>query len=743
MRETEKVFLWIIKIGLWLIPFLPLYVSSSMLFPFITGKNFAFRIIIELIFALWVGLAILREEYRPKLTPLFKAVTVFIAIIFFADLFSPNPYRSFFSNYERMEGFMMLVHLYLYFVMLFSVFKRRDWLVFFHTTLIASVLVSYIALLQKFGYRVSIQGGFRVDSTIGNPTYLAAYLVFHVWMLLLLLYHYWKKWWLEIIYALILLFELAIIYFTATRGAVLALAATSILFAAVSVVWWPKVFARSGAEKTDWPWGRKLAALALALAILIPFIFWLARGAGFVQSSQVLRRLTNYSFQEDTIQARFRIWGMSWKGFLERPLFGWGQENYYLVFQKYYDPGLWSQEPWFDRSHNIFFDWLVHAGILGLASYLSILGIFFWTLWRGIRKNVMPFWHGLVLSCMFIAHFLQNIFVFDNLNTYLLFFGFLAYGGYLSSPTAESHREKFFAVKNYARAYALNAFLIILFLIAVFPLHLNPIRASQTLIHALQVYQFQGNMDQLIGFFRQALFYNTFGNTEIREQIASIARGIPGNERFKPEEQKQFIEFTIEEMKKETAHSAKDIKHLLFLGSLLNRTLTLNPEYLQLSQRILEEAFRLSPTKQLVAFELAQYYALIGNGERAAEVLYKTWKGDPSFREAGINLWIISILAKKSDIEEEVAKLTPLEKLDEQELFRIGQAYQRVENFSSALPIYAQLVIVSPQNSKYHAVYAALLANAGKIKEAKKEAKEAGRLDPEFKKESDIFIRGL
>ena len=114
LKPQEQFFIWVIKIGLWVIPFLPLYVSSSMLFPFITGKNFAFRIIVEFIFVFWVALAIMHSDYRPRLTPLFKAATIFIVILFLADLFSPNPYRAFFSNYERMEGFMMLSHLYLY-----------------------------------------------------------------------------------------------------------------------------------------------------------------------------------------------------------------------------------------------------------------------------------------------------------------------------------------------------------------------------------------------------------------------------------------------------------------------------------------------------------------------------------------------------------------------------------------------------------------------------------------------------
>ena len=62
MKSFESISLWVVKIGLWTIPFLPLYIEPAMLFPFITGKNFAFRMIVEILFALWIGLAILRAK---------------------------------------------------------------------------------------------------------------------------------------------------------------------------------------------------------------------------------------------------------------------------------------------------------------------------------------------------------------------------------------------------------------------------------------------------------------------------------------------------------------------------------------------------------------------------------------------------------------------------------------------------------------------------------------------------------
>src|SRR3989338_9056519 len=60
--------------GLFLIPLIPVIVAGGesftafffpdLLFPFITGKNFAFRIIIEIIFASWILLALLEPKYR-------------------------------------------------------------------------------------------------------------------------------------------------------------------------------------------------------------------------------------------------------------------------------------------------------------------------------------------------------------------------------------------------------------------------------------------------------------------------------------------------------------------------------------------------------------------------------------------------------------------------------------------------------------------------------------------------------
>ena len=757
MRSSgwEVALLRAIKIGLWGLPILPLYISTSLLFPFITGKNFLFRIVVEVLFALWAGLAVARPEFRPRLTPLFKAATVFIAVLFLADLLSPNPHRAFFSNYERMEGFMMLSHLYLYFVVLSSVFKtRKDWLIFFHVTLATSVVVGFIGVLQKLGLRVSLQGGYRIDSTIGNPTYLAAYLLFHIWLLVMLLYEFIKKWWLAALYSSVLIFELTILYFTATRGAVLALLGTFILFG-ISVVWfYPKIFPRTGQNQKDPSrsriafWGRRAALAILGLVIVLPVIFWLIRNADFINSNQVLNRLTNYSLEETTVKSRFMIWKMSWQGFLERPILGWGQENYYLVFQKYFNPGLYAQEPWFDRSHNVILDWLVHAGFLGLFSYLSIIAAAVYMIIYAMRRALFDYWQGLVLMALLVAHFFQNLFVFDNLNTYLLFFAFLAYiqtatgGAVISYPPPNAENPAF--IKNRrAKAAAVGVSALILVAVGGYFLHLKPIKEAKILIGALGLHQQRDSLAKIEGVFRKALSYHAFGDTEVREQMANIAREIVNESRFPEEERRQFIKFTTEELAKEIAIPAKDVKHMIFLASVLDRAAVFNPAYLNEAENLLKEAIKISPGKQMLYFELAQVYITGNRLNEAAEVLKKTVELESSNKQAVINLMIVGFLAKRLDVIEETKKYVKVEALNRTELERIGEIYMQINDFVSALPVFEALIELGPEDARYRAALASIYAQVGRVEDAVREAKEAARLDPKFAQDVEAFLKQL
>src|SRR3989344_2119325 len=306
--QLNRFLVTAIKIGLGAVLFVPLFVSDSMFFPFITAKNFPFRIIVEILAALF-------------------------GVIALATVFGVDVSRSFWSNYERMEGLLGQLHIFAYFLILISVFKtEKDWWRFFHISFLASLLVGGYALLQLAGTLQIHQGSTRIDATLGNATYFAVYLLFHVF---LALYYFLKapeRAW-KVAYAALFLFEVFLLYQTATRGAILGFIGGIIIFGLL--------YGFLSKEKT----ARIFALGAVSVIILAALGFYLARDSQLVQGNETLRRLRNISLADDTTQSRFYIWNMSFQAFKERPILGWGPENFTVIFSKYFDPRMLKQEP--------------------------------------------------------------------------------------------------------------------------------------------------------------------------------------------------------------------------------------------------------------------------------------------------------------------------------------------------------------------------------------------------------------
>ena len=115
--------------------------------------------------------------------------------------------------------------------------------------------------------------------------------------------------------------------------------------------------------------------------------FMAFRDSNFVKNSLVLRRFSDITIGEKTTRSRFMVWNMALQGFKEKPVLGWGQENFNYVFNKYYNPKMYDQEQWFDRTHNVFLDWLIAGGILGILSYLLMFFAVVFSLWRKSGGN--------------------------------------------------------------------------------------------------------------------------------------------------------------------------------------------------------------------------------------------------------------------------------------------------------------------------------------------------------------------
>src|SRR3989338_8611224 len=117
---------FIVLAALFATPFIALVVPSSMFFPFITGKNFTFRILVEIALGAWILLMFIDAKYRPRFSWILAAAGLFLAVIALADFMGVNPYRSFWSNYERMEGLVAHIHLFLFFMIAGSAMATRS-----------------------------------------------------------------------------------------------------------------------------------------------------------------------------------------------------------------------------------------------------------------------------------------------------------------------------------------------------------------------------------------------------------------------------------------------------------------------------------------------------------------------------------------------------------------------------------------------------------------------------------------
>jgi tetratricopeptide (TPR) repeat protein len=373
-----------------------------------------------------------------------------------------------------------------------------------------------------------------------------------------------------------------------------------------------------------------------------------------------------------------------------------------------------------------------------------MFAVYFWLLWQGIKNSLLDLWKGILLGGALITYLVQNLFVFDNLNTYLLLFTLLAYVDFTVPYQKE---RKFFYKENPLRLAYGTGLVFIIFLVLFNSLNIKPIRQAQALIKALQAISYKDvPAETKINLFQQALAYNTFGTTEVREQLGSFARNVPGNDLYTLDQQAKIVNLAIAEIKKEIDTPAKDIKHMIFIATILARAQSLNPSYGQEAEQMLLEAIRISPTKQILYFELAQLYLSRQKAVDAIRVLKAALDLEPSFVNTRANIVLIALLygdTKLAHLFFSDFSETDISRIDEPILARLGSAFTELKDMKTVHSIYRSLVKKAPSDPKYHGILAAVLEQLGDTEGALKEAMLVIQLDPNAGQEVETFIKRL
>lgn len=614
----EKTWIFIIRWGIYASLFVPLIVMTQFFFPFVAPKTTIFRILVEIIFVAYIFLAFSNSRYKPKIDALTISLTAFLTVFILSSFAGINLSRSFWSTYERMTGIFTMLHLYAFFIILKSVFKKReDWQKILAVSIIVGFILSVYVL--KGGSGISTRGG----GTIGNSSFLAAYLIFDIFFAIILLLG--KKLFWQI-FAGVNLIPMMWVFLTSTaRGAIAA------FFIGLSLLFLGYLFFS----------GRKILRIAAISLVLISVISTVS--LAIIQPSPIKEEV---KITLRDMGSRFVVWETGLKGFIERPVLGWGPENFNVAFQKNFNPCMslpkCGNEVWFDRVHNIIFDTLVTTGIAGLIAYLSIFFVAIYSLFGAVNKiaaaEKRDIFLPLGLAAILIAYFFQNLLVFDMINSYLVFFLALGFIGFLT----EAREEKDFQAEKRKKPNKLILSAIIILLIFVFwQGNIKTLIANRYIIKMIQ----SSNAQEFIFHLNKSLD-TWMEKYEAREQadqkLITSGRQLTN---LSPED-KEIFSNVFGEVEKEMENSVKenslDFRHYLFLGELyaVSFRVTGNYDKLERSEAVLEKTITLSPTNQQGYWQLADVNLAKMELDEAISLLKKAVEISP---EVGRAHWYLAL----------------------------------------------------------------------------------------------------
>ncbi|MEI6288249.1 MAG: O-antigen ligase family protein [bacterium] len=605
----------VIWVALGVILFSVLFVSSKLFFPFIVTKTVAFDISVEVMVLAYAILCLLDKSYRIKINLTVILMLVYLGILTLASLLGNDFYHSFWSNNERSDGILLLIHLFLFVVVLSGFMKTmKEWLYAFDGFLAASFFVTVVCFDQYLAiatpgfwheHFLASSNGARLAATIGNAGYVGGYMVFGIFIALFLLFKR-KNIWLKVCYGILALLELFIAIQTQTRGAYLALVFGLGVFV---------IYLAFGYYKNLY---LKIAvAVLIALGILSSVLIFTNKNRDFIKNNQILNRVASISLSDGTANNRLATWGFALQGIKASPIVGYGQENFYQVFDKYFTTK--NTEEWFDRSHDMFFDRAITGGIPGLISYLALLLLPFYFIWRYYFKEYKEkidqsenmgrrFFVPIIFSILIIAYVIQNTFIFEALVTYVPLMLILSFAGMYS----KNFDWKFLSSLKFKQLVLIVA--AILFIPALYFFNIKPVRANMDLIKVLSSQTM--SIDQRVNSFDDIISRNTFGNQEYRRQYFSFYQELLNYFMQNADFQKKIgvekmasiansMEVQLLDQVSENPHS---VANYLMLLQFYNMSYNFNTSWFDKAVSAYEKAKSLSPGRPQVYYQGAQAY---------------------------------------------------------------------------------------------------------------------------------------
>jgi len=690
---------WTLKILISASLIVPLLVVSHIVGNLVFIKMTVFQILVEGALAVYLILWGLNpEKYRPRFSWLAMAILLFMLILGLSTIFSIQPWNSFWGTAARVSGLFTYLHYGAFFLILsWSFHNKRDWTNLIKVAIFASFAVALYALAQAFHFPfVREQTGTRVVGPLSNAIALANYLLPLFFLALIYgLRTNHKIWrWVFLVGALLQVWAVSL---TGSRGALLAMIFGLFIFALIYI----RMFHAHLIKRVLIAMG----ALVLAGGVFV----WGLKQLPITPDQFILYRIATISLSAQSVQTRLHAWDISLEAFKEKPLLGYGPENFEVAFQQNYFPLVekfankaetWSNETWFDRAHNNFLDYLVMAGLLGLIAYLLVLAVAFVGSLLIALRGSLSWQSGLVVAAVsaLSAYVVTSISSFDVESTFIILFFLLALIN--SFGRLKSHDDNSRPMRYSWLMYVLA----VIVGVGLWPIQIKNTIANRTAGQAVAVF-YKRDFISSQELFEKSLNYNTFLSSAITNKM--LESGLALMTRPEAEDNLEMLKH-FADLFEEKIPQPLSGKYYSVLAGYYAKMALIDPSYLEPMNEIFEKAVTLAPQRPLLYLvwggaltETGQHQEALGKYEKAVEIF-------PELSNSYFWLGVGQIaVGRQAEGEASIAKAAEMGVNTKypNRLLILANVYESTKRYSQAEALYQEMIEVTDgQSNVYRAV---------------------------------------
>lgn len=422
--------------------FVPWICFGRWVFPHTTSKAFLLYGLISILTALWIYLVSTDTRYRFSkrewlmITPLL----LYVLWMTIAGLTAKNVGLAFWGTLMRETGLLTLYATSLFALLITSLSKRYEGYIYKLLTWVVAggAVVTASVWLGDEGFNAAVNVLRRGSGggVTGNSSLAGAFLLFILGFTAFLVAHKQtiKKTWLWILGTTIMFSPLFFNAYGFFQGkGILGSARGALIGSIIGAIVAFAVYATLSSKKIF----RALGVGGLIVGMVVFGVVWNKLVTPGTKVHQ--------AFIEQASGTRFAFWEIAQKAMHERPLVGYGPENFPIAQARYFDPQFLSRdlafEAWTDHPHNVYYDNGVAAGYPGIAFYILFVGSLVYVLYR--NKTLTNLQKSILVGTL-IGYLIQNLVAFDGFVTIfaLATFASVVYGSSVSVEQKNIIEEK-------------------------------------------------------------------------------------------------------------------------------------------------------------------------------------------------------------------------------------------------------------------------------------------------------------